>query len=63
MSAQLRVIQGDHKVNIWNMTRRYRAKLIRINGGFPEYIDYIGEWLGWKKIDADLSAVQWSVSK
>lgn len=60
MSAQLRLIRGDHKVNIWSMNHRYRAKVAYPNGGFVTHITYIGSWLGWKTIHPESTPKTWS---
>lgn len=63
MSAQLRLIQGDHKINIWNLERTYRAKVAIPNDGFVNTIDYIGPWFGWKRIDPQAVVRVWSTKQ
>lgn len=63
MSAQLRVIQGDHKVSAWNREISYRAKVAIPNGGFVSRMDYVGSWRGWKRIDPDATVVAWSAKR
>lgn len=63
MKAQLRLIQGDHQINIWNYERAYRAKVVIPNGGFVQYVDYIGPWYGWKQIDPEATVMAWSTKQ
>lgn len=63
MSAQLRVIQGDHKRPVLPPETIYACKVARVHGGFPQYIRYVGPWGGWKRIDAELTVVSWRMRK
>jgi len=63
MSAQLRLIHGDHQINIGKFDRCYRAKVALPNDGFVRLIDYIGPWYGWKQIDQQASVATWKSKK
>jgi len=63
MSAQLRLIPGDHRHPIIPPQTIYICKVTRLCGGFPQYIRYVGPWNGWKRIDPELTVVSWRMRK